>query len=101
MQEQWQEKWQEQLQEQENRLRAEVERGNSIDAVMASQGKSLFWKDKDRVEKLLGIWDSAGIETLFERASALERQLMLSGAPPAEALGEELVAIARSAARRR
>ena len=29
------------------RLRAQVERGNSPDAVMASQGKSLFWKEKD------------------------------------------------------
>lgn len=81
--------------------RSRVELGESPSAVVASFGKALFWKDKDRVEKLLGIWDSAGIETLFERASALERQLMLSGAPAAEALGEELVAIARSAARRR
>ena len=29
------------------RLRAEVERGNSVGAVMASPGKSLFWKEKD------------------------------------------------------
>jgi DNA polymerase-3 subunit delta len=26
------------------RLRAEVDRGSGVDAVMASQGKSLFWK---------------------------------------------------------
>lgn len=81
--------------------RARVEKGESSSAVMASFGKTLFWKDKDRVAKLLEMWDSAGIRTLFERASTLERQLLLSGAPAAEALSEELVAIARSAARRR
>lgn len=81
--------------------RARVDRGESPSAVMASFGKALFWKDKDRVAKLLAIWDSADIQTLFERSAALERQLMLSDVPAAGALGEELVSIARSAARRR
>ena len=81
--------------------RGRVERGEAPSAVMASLGKSMFFKEKDRIEALLGMWDSASIATLFERTSRLERQLMLSGAPSAEALGEELVAIARSAASRR
>lgn len=81
--------------------RARLDRGESPSAVMASFGKALFWKDKDRVAKLLAIWDSVDIQTLFERSAALERQLMLSDVPAAGALGEELVSIARSAARRR
>jgi DNA polymerase-3 subunit delta len=80
--------------------RARVERGESAEAVMTSMGKSLFWKDKPLIAKLLDRWDSAGLATAAERAGRLERELMFSGSPPAEALGEELVAIARAARRR-
>jgi DNA polymerase-3 subunit delta len=64
-------------------------------------GKSLFWKDKPLVEKMLNLWDSAGLARVSERTGALERRLMRADSPPsAEALGEELVAIARQARRR-
>ena len=83
-------------------MRARVEAGEVSGAVMASLGKSLFWKDKPLVEKLLATWNARGLETVSERAGRLERQLMRGDAPPsAEALGEELTAIARRAARRR
>ena len=83
-------------------MRARVEAGERSGAVMASLGKSLFWKDKPLLEKLLATWDARGLETVAERAGKLERQLMRGDAPPpAEALGEELTAIARRAARRR
>ena len=82
-------------------MRSRVDGGERLDAVMASAGKALFWKDKGLVEQLLRRWDSAGLSTVAERAGKLERDLMFSDAPPAEALGEELVAIARVAARRR
>lgn len=82
-------------------IRARVERGESPSAVLTSLGKSLFWRDKERVEVMVARWDSAGIATLFERASRLERQLMLSAVPAAAALGEELTAVARKAASRR
>ena len=82
-------------------MRARVERGESVDAVMTSMGKALFWKDKALVGQLLTRWDAAGLQTVAERAGTLERQLMLSPAPAAEALGEELLAIARAAQRRR
>jgi DNA polymerase-3 subunit delta len=83
-------------------MRARVEAGERSSAVMASLGKSLFWKDKPLLEKLLATWDARGLETVSERAGKLERQLMRGDAPPqAEALGEELVAIARRASRRR
>ena len=83
-------------------MRARVEAGERSGAVMASLGKSLFWRDKPLLEKLLATWDARGLETIAERAGKLERQLMRGDAPPpAEALGEELTAIARRAKRRR
>lgn len=82
-------------------IRARVEAGQRPHDVVASLGKSLFWKDKPLVEKLLGQWDSAGLARVAERAGALERSLMSAASPPpAEALGEELLAIARAARRR-
>lgn len=77
--------------------RARVERGESLDAVMASFGKGLFWKDKDRVQTMLRKWRAGDLATVAERAGGLERDLMFGDAPPTEALGEELLAIARKA----
>ena len=82
-------------------IRARVDAGERSQAVMTSMGKSLFWKDKPLVERMLGLWDSAGLARVSERAGDLERRLMRGDAPPpAEALGEELLAIARQARRR-
>ena len=81
--------------------RARIERGDRSDAVMASFGKSLFWKDKGLIEKLLLLWDAKGLATVAERAGRLERELMFSPAPDQEALGEELLSIARAARGRR
>ena len=81
--------------------RARVERGESPDAVMTSLGKSLFWKDKPMVAKMLSMWDSRRLATVAERAGKLESDLLFSAAPDQEALGEELIAIARAAASRR
>ena len=82
-------------------LRARVDSGERAQAVMTSMGKSLFWKDKPAVERMLGLWDSSGLARVSERTGALERRLMSGDAPPsAEALGEELIAIARQARRR-
>ena len=80
--------------------RARVERGERPDAVMTSLGRSLFWKDKPLVGKLLSLWDSKGLATVSDRAGQLERSLMFSPAPSQESLGEELIAIARAARRR-
>lgn len=83
-------------------LRARIEAGERPAAVMASLGKALFWKDKPVVEQCLANWDARGLGTVAERAGRLERRLMRADSPPAaEALGEELTAIARQAARRR
>jgi DNA polymerase-3 subunit delta len=78
-------------------MRGRVERGESPDAVMTSMGKALFWKDKAMVGKLLSLWPAARLGTVAERAAGLERELMFGHASAREALGEELLAIARAA----
>jgi DNA polymerase-3 subunit delta len=77
--------------------RARIERGERPDAVMASLGRSLFWKDKPVVERMLRQWSAEGLATVAERAGRLERELIFAHVPQREALGEELLAIARKA----
>ena len=78
-------------------LRARVERGERVDTIMTSQGRSLFWKDKAKVQTMLSKWSAEDLARVAERAGKLERSLMLTSAPDREALGEELLAIARKA----
>ena len=78
-------------------LRARVERGERVDTIMTSQARSLFWKDKTKVQRMLSKWSALDLATVAERAGKLERSLMLTSAPDREALGEELLAIARKA----
>ena len=80
--------------------RARVERGESLDAVMTSLGKALFWKDKAMVGRMLAQWDAERLAKVAERTGKLERSLMFSPAPEQAALGETLLAIAREARRR-
>ena len=82
-------------------LRARIERGERADAVMASMGKSLFWKDKPLMQRLLANWSAERVAQAMERASGVERAAMLSDEPPIAALGEELLTLARAAGRRR
>jgi DNA polymerase-3 subunit delta len=77
--------------------RARVERGERVDAVMTSLGRSLFWKDKTKVERMLSKWNAENLATVAQRAGELERSLMFTPVPDREALGEELLAIARKA----
>jgi len=84
-------------------LRARVERGESADAVMTSMGRSLFWKEKGAVERMLRKWSAEELARAAERAGRLERELMSprrrsnTSMPDREGLGEELVAIALKA----
>ena len=83
------------------RLRAQVERGNSVDAVMTSSGKSLFWKEKDRVAHQLARWRPEPLARSISRLVEAERQLKAPGSLGAAAIDEELFAICRQAARHR
>jgi DNA polymerase III subunit delta len=77
--------------------RARVERGERVEAVMASFGKTLFWKDKDRIQMMLKRWSAEDLAMIAQRAGTLERDLMFSELPEREALAEEFLAIARKA----
>lgn len=83
------------------RLRAEVEQGQRPGAVVEAQGKSLFWKDKDAVERQLGRWDAAGLARVLSRLLAAETQVKRSAGPGPLAADAEMLALARAAARRR
>lgn len=80
-------------------LRARIEGGERVDSVMASMGKSVFWKDKPLMQRLLSQWSAAQLAQAGERVARLERELMLSPVPGDAALGEELLAIARAGRR--
>lgn len=80
-------------------LRARIERGETIGGVMASLGKSLFWKDKSTVQQMLSRWSGPRLEQAAKRAAMLERQLMLGRAPEGALLGETLLTIARASNR--
>lgn len=83
------------------RLHALVDGGKRVDDAMASMGKALFFKDKALVGQMLRQWNSARLARIAERVGELERSLMRGDSPPpVEALGEELIAVARSAQRR-
>jgi DNA polymerase-3 subunit delta len=81
--------------------RARIERGEQLGAVMTSFGRSLFWKDKSAVERMLRHWNAVDLAKVAERAGALERDLIFTKVAERDALGEELVAIARKARARR
>lgn len=80
--------------------RARVERGESASAVMASVGRSMFWRDREAMAPMLDRWPASAIAKALERSGALEKELIFGSAPKAEALGEELIAVARAARRR-
>jgi len=83
------------------RLRAEVEQGNSVSAVMASSGKSLFWKEKDAVGAQLSRWRGDLLAKAMSRLLEAERQVKAAGGVGPLAADEELLAICRQAARLR
>ena len=82
-------------------LRARIEQGESVDGVMTSMGKSLFWKDKPLIQRLLSRWPADRLAEAAARVATLERQLMLSGVSVEAALGETLVTLARVSGRAR
>ena len=82
-------------------LRARIERGESVDAVMTSMGKALFWKDKPLIQRLLSVWSAEWLAEAASRVSQLERQVMLRPLADDAALGETLITLARAAGRSR
>jgi DNA polymerase-3 subunit delta len=80
-------------------MRAELEAGKSADAVLATRGKSIFWKEKDAIAAQLRRWPSDMIARAIGRLLAAEREVKASGGLGSSAVNEELFAICRQAAR--
>lgn len=81
------------------RLRAEVEQGSRVADVMASSGKSLFWKEKDEIARQVGRWRGNLVAKAIGRLLEAEREVMRPGGAGIVAADSELFAICRQAAR--
>jgi DNA polymerase-3 subunit delta len=79
--------------------RARVERGESPDAVMTSMGKSVFFKEKPLIARMLSNWNAERLARVAERVGRLERAIIFTDTPEQATLAEELLAIAREARR--
>ncbi|WP_106640387.1 DNA polymerase III subunit delta [Allosphingosinicella vermicomposti] len=83
------------------RMRSVVEAGSSLDAVMASEGKALFWKEKPAIQQQLGRWRGNLLARALERLLAAERLVKSTNGPGPIVAEDALLAIARQAARLR
>lgn len=83
------------------RHRGDVDAGASLDSVMSSAGKSMFYKDKPAVARQLGRWSSARLATVAQRLLAAELDFKSLGSLGAGVIAEPLFAIARAASGRR
>lgn len=74
-------------------LAVRLEAGERFDAVMAS-----VWKrDKEPVGRILRRWNAERLAQVVDRVNRLERQVLLTPVDDGDALGEELMQIARAA----
>ena len=82
-------------------LRSAMALGESIDRVMATAGKAIFWKEKDVIQAQLARWTPDALATALTRLAEAERQVKAPGYPGSALVEEEIGAITRFAARRR
>jgi DNA polymerase-3 subunit delta len=82
-------------------FRGEMKGMRSVSDVMASSGKSLFWKDKEAIQRQLSRWQPDKIDTAIARLTEVERAIKSSGSAGPILLDEELFAIGRAAQRMR
>jgi DNA polymerase III subunit delta len=82
-------------------LRAQVADGDSIERVMETAGRAIFWKEKEEIKSELRRWTPQGLATAIGRLAEAERQVKSSGYPGHALVEEELLAISRFAARRK
>lgn len=83
------------------RLRGRVERGEEPRQAADSLGKALFWKDKDEVIRQVSTWPAGRLAACVTALGKAERDLKRRGALGPLGADAALMAISRSAARRR
>lgn len=83
------------------RHRADVDAGSSVDSVMASAGRSMFYKDRPAVARQLGRWSADRLAAAIGRTITAEREMKSVGGLGADAVHETLFGIAQAATRRR
>jgi DNA polymerase-3 subunit delta len=82
-------------------LRAQMAEGESVDRVMETAGKAIFWKERDVIRAALRQWTPEALATALSRLAEAERQVKAPGYVGAALVEEEVLAISRFAARRR
>ncbi|MEP2987966.1 MAG: DNA polymerase III subunit delta [Parasphingorhabdus sp.] len=80
-------------------LRIKADKGSGIDSIV--NHPSVFWKDRDNYARQLRIWSAENISRLIERTLSLEVAMKSSGQPEHVLIEQELLTIARKAARLR
>lgn len=78
-------------------LRVKADKGSGVDSIV--NHPSVFWKDRDNYARQLRIWSAENISRLIERTLSLEIALKSSGQPEKVLIEQELLTIARKAAR--
>ena len=82
-------------------LRGQMADGESIDRVMETAGRAIFWKEKPIIQAQLQRWTPDALATALTRLAEAERQVKAPGYPGSALVEEEVLAITRFAARRR
>jgi len=82
-------------------LRAQMAEGESIDRVMETAGKAIFWKERDVIRGELQRWTPDALATAITRLAEAERQVKSPGYIGGALVEEEVLAISRFASRRR
>jgi DNA polymerase-3 subunit delta len=82
-------------------LRAAVDEGNSVDSVMASQGRAIFWKAQAAVTAQLRRWTATALATAIGRLLSAERDIKAPNSAGPVLVDAELLAIGRAAQRMR
>lgn len=83
-------------------LRAEVEQGQSVDQAMAGPaGRAVFWKEKDRIGRLVARWTGEALAKAAQRMAQAGRDAMRSGSAGGIGVETEILALARAAQRMR
>lgn len=82
-------------------IAAEFERSGSLDRAMETAGRAIFWKEKGAVQRQVRVWNLDAVSRLVHRLLEAERATRDSRGPGDIMVRQELLTVARQAARGR